>query len=112
MPPSLAFLHHLPLVSASDLVLPALTMIHSRADRCIDLNDHGQLRGRVTLGKEEAAGWPWSSPSPRATTSATSGRPRGSRPAPHARPAAITSTPPRPGNRPGGGGDREHKPWA
>jgi len=27
MPPSLAFLHHLPLVSASDLVLPALTMI-------------------------------------------------------------------------------------
>ena len=44
-------------------------MIQSRADRCIDLNDHGQLRGRVTLGKEEAAGWPWSSPSPRATTS-------------------------------------------
>jgi hypothetical protein len=36
----------------------------------------------VTPGKEEAAGWPWSSPSPRATTSATSGRPRGSRPAP------------------------------
>ena len=29
----------------------------------------------------EAAGWPWSSPSPRATTSATSGRPR-ARPAP------------------------------
>ena len=38
----------------------------------------------MTLGKEEAAGWPWSSPSPRATTSATSGRPRG-RPAPGAR---------------------------
>ena len=38
----------------------------------------------MTLGKEEAAGWPWSSPSPRATTSATSGRPRG-RPAPSAR---------------------------
>src|SRR5947208_8241085 len=96
---------HLPaLVSASDLVLPALTMIHSRADRCIDLNDHGQLRGRVTLGKEEAAGWPWSSPSPRATTSATSGSPRG-RPAPGGPPADITSTPRRPGNRPDGGGD-------
>ena len=83
-------------------------MIHSRADRCIDLNDHGQLRGRVTLGKEEAAGWPWSSPSPRATTSATSGRPR-ARPAPSTPPAAITSTPRRPGNRPAGGGDPEHK---
>src|SRR5579859_5555640 len=23
----------------------SLTMVHSRADRCIDLNDHGQLRG-------------------------------------------------------------------
>src|SRR5882757_8730315 len=65
----------------SDLVTSALTMIQNRADRCIDLNDHGQLRGRVTLGKEEAASWPWSLPSPRATTSATSGRPRG-RPAP------------------------------
>ena len=63
-------------------------MIHSRADRCIDLNDHGQLRGRVTLGKEEAAGWPWSSPSPRATTSATSGRPRG-RPAPQRTPGGY-----------------------
>ena len=50
-------------------------MIQIAADRCIDLNDHGQLRGRVTLGKEEAAGWPWSSPSPRATTSATSENP-------------------------------------
>ena len=106
--PSQAAIHPPALVTASDLVPPVLTMIHSRADRCIDLNDHGQLRGRVTLGKEEAAGWPWSSPSPRATTSATSGRPRG-RPAPSARPAAITSTPHRPGNRPGGGGDRERK---
>ena len=31
------------------------------------------------------------------------------RPAPGARPAAITSTPRRPGNRPGGGGDRERE---
>ena len=49
-------------------------MICSRADHCIDLNDHGESRGRVTPGKEEAAGWRWSSPSPRATTSATPGR--------------------------------------
>src|SRR6266516_482910 len=101
-------LNHPALVAASDLVLPIVTMLYSRADRCIDLNDHGQLRGRVTLGNQEAAGWPWSSPSPRATTSATSGKPRG-RPAPGAPPAAITSTPRRPGNRPGGGGDRELK---
>jgi hypothetical protein len=42
---------------ASDLVSPVLTMIYIRADRCIDLNDHGQSRGRVIL--REAAGWPW-----------------------------------------------------
>jgi hypothetical protein len=48
-------------------------MIQSRADRCIDLNDHGQLRGSATRW-EEAAVWPWSSPSPRATTSITSGK--------------------------------------
>jgi hypothetical protein len=42
---------HLPaLVSATDLVLPTRTMIHSRADRCIDLNDHGQLRGQFDRG--------------------------------------------------------------
>ena len=40
-------LNHPALVAASDLVLPIVTMICSRADRCIDLNDHGQLRGRV-----------------------------------------------------------------
>src|SRR5579864_2676918 len=26
-----------------------LTMVHSRADRCIDLNDHGQSRGGMSL---------------------------------------------------------------
>jgi hypothetical protein len=54
----LAFLYPVPLASASDLELLASTMIQSRADRCIDLNDHGQLRGHVTRGKEEASGWP------------------------------------------------------
>jgi hypothetical protein len=48
-------------------------MISSRADRCIS-NDHGLVRGRDPVGRE-AAGWPWSSPLPRGTTSATSGRP-------------------------------------
>ncbi len=55
---SLTFAHPPVLVAASDLVPPLLTMVHIAADRCIDLNDHGQLCGRVTLGKEEAAGWP------------------------------------------------------
>ncbi len=48
-------------------------MVSIAADHCIHRNDHGQTRGRVT-GKE-AADWPWWSRSPRATTSATSGRP-------------------------------------
>jgi hypothetical protein len=30
-------------------------MIHIRADRCIDLNDHGQLRGRA-VAREAADG--------------------------------------------------------
>ena len=84
-------------------------MVHIAADRCIDLNDHGRSRGGV-IRWEEAAVWPWSSPWPRATTLATSGRPK-ARPL-AARRAAITSTPPRPGNRPAGGGDQEHKPSA
>ena len=39
-PPSL-------LVAASRPVPPVVTMTFSRADRCIDRNDHGRLRGRV-----------------------------------------------------------------
>jgi hypothetical protein len=27
-----------------------LTMVHSRADRCIDLNDHGRSRGPRSVG--------------------------------------------------------------
>jgi len=49
-----AFFHAprlLALVAANDLRSLFLIMIYSRADRCIDLNDHGQLRGRVTLGE-------------------------------------------------------------
>jgi TrwC relaxase len=35
------------LVVACGLATPVLTMIYSRADRCIDLNDHGRLSGRL-----------------------------------------------------------------
>jgi hypothetical protein len=35
-----------------------LTMVHSRADRCIDLNDHGQFRG-VTVAKGYDLGYIW-----------------------------------------------------
>jgi hypothetical protein len=45
------------LVATSDLVPSVRTMIHIRADRCIHLNDHGQLRGQVMW--REAADWPW-----------------------------------------------------
>jgi hypothetical protein len=55
---SLPFLHPPALAAASDLVLTLRSMIFSRADRCIDLNDHGQFRGRVMW--REAADWPWS----------------------------------------------------
>ena len=60
---------------------------------------------------EGGSRWPWSSPSPRATTWATCGRTR-ARQAPSRAPAATTSTPPRPGNRQAGGGGREHRRWA
>ena len=86
-----------------------LIMVRSRVDRCIDPNDHGQSRGRVSLW-EEAAGWPWSSPSRRVTTLPISGRPRARLRG--GRWAATTSTLLRPGNRPADGGDREHKPSA
>ena len=79
-------------------------MVPIAADRCIHVNDHGQSRGRVVW--KEAAVWPWWSPSPRDTTSATSGKPRPS-PAPGEPPAGITSTPPRAANRPAGGGGLE-----
>ena len=106
----LASLHHPALVAASDLELPFLIMVHIAADRCIHLNDHGRLCGRATQWKE-AAVWPWSSPSPRDTTSATSGRLKPS-PVPSAPPAGTTSTPPRTANHPAGGGDPERKPLA
>src|SRR5579859_3699893 len=88
----------------------SLTMVDNPADRCIDLNDHGQLRGDGGTQWEEAAGWPWSSPSPRATTLPTSGRPKASPLA--GRQAATTSTPPKTENHRVSGGDREHKPSA
>jgi hypothetical protein len=50
----LPFLKPPALAAASDHVLPALTMIHSRADRRIDLNDHGQFRGRVIRGRGDS----------------------------------------------------------
>src|SRR5215470_9393261 len=44
--PFLPFLHPPSVVAASDRVPSVVTMIFSRTDRCIDLNDHGQFRGR------------------------------------------------------------------
>src|SRR6266702_8112775 len=87
-------------VVSNDHELPILQHGHITADRCIHRNDHDQSRCRVTRW-EEAAVWPWSSPWPRATTLATSGRPK-ARP-PSVGRAATTLTPPRPGNRPARG---------
>jgi hypothetical protein len=75
-----------------------LTMVPIAADHCIDLNDHGRSRGAaipgsggsrlavvVTVAKGYDLGYIWrTKPSP----------------ARRARPAAATSTPPRPTNRP------------
>ena len=71
-------------------------------------NDHGQPCGRVIPVGKEAAVWPWSSPSPRDTTSATSGKPKTAQPSVLS--AGTTSTPPRPENHPAAGGDPEPRP--
>ena len=80
------------------------------ADRCIHRNDHGNPVAASPPRERRPPYWPQSSPSPRATTSATSGKP--GTPPPSAPPAGTTLTPPRPGNHPAAGGDPAPRPSA